>query len=125
MNVEKNPNPSKDATQAHAAVRAATAPLLVSFIAGDVGPWHIDRITPVAGESLATASRLDVIEGNSTTHQLTAVWALRGATSNTRYTMRAELDQLLARQEGLGRASSTRAALIPMNRTGFPGGHLV
>jgi hypothetical protein len=119
MNVEMNsPDPPRDAAQAHTVQRAATAPLLASFIAGDVGPWHIDRMTPVAGESLPTASRLDVIEGNSTTHQLTAVWALRGATSNTRYTMRTELDQLLARQEGLGRASSTRAALIPIRKTG-------
>jgi len=86
MSVEQSPpNLPKDAAQANAAQRASTAPLLVLFIAGDAGAWRIDRITPVAGESLATASRLDVIEGNSTTHRLPAVWALRGATSNTRY----------------------------------------
>lgn len=102
MNVEKNcPSLPKDAAQAHAAQRVATTPLLVSFIAGDVGAWRIDRITPVSGKSLATASRLDVVEDNSAMLGLPAVWALRGATSNTRYTTRAEL--LLARQEGLGR----------------------
>ena len=118
MNVEENrPNPPKDAAQAHPAQRTATPPLRVSFIAGDVAVWLIDRITPVTGKSLAAASRLDVIEGNRTTHRLPAVWALRGATSNTRYTTRAELDQLVARQEGLGRTSSTRAALIPIRKT--------
>ena len=91
MNVEKNcPSLPKDAAQAHAAQRAATTPLLVSFIAGDVGAWRIDRITPVSGKSLATASRLDVVEDNSAMLGLPAVWALRGATRNTRYTTRAE-----------------------------------
>jgi hypothetical protein len=71
MNVEKNPlDPPKYVAQP--AQRAATVQLLGSFIAGDVGARSIDRIDAVAGESLATASRLDVIEGNSATRRLPA-----------------------------------------------------
>lgn len=37
-------------------------------------------------------------------------------TSNTRYTIRAEVDALVARQEGLSRPQATRAALIPIRK---------
>ena len=42
---------------------------------------------------------------------------LRGVTSHARYAERAELDALGARQEGLGRPTATRAALIPIRKT--------
>jgi hypothetical protein len=37
-------------------------PLFVSFVAGPTGLWKIDRVTPVVGESLPEADRLQVIE---------------------------------------------------------------
>jgi hypothetical protein len=46
-----------------------------------------------------------------------AAWRLRGIVSNERYVERAEKDALVARQEGLGRAASTCAALIPIRKS--------
>lgn len=92
----------------------------MSFAAGAFGAWRIERITPVIGEGLATAPRLQVVEGGNSPNEPPPVWALRGTTSNTsntRYTVRAEVNQLVARQEGLGRTSATRAALIPIRKT--------
>jgi len=90
-----------------------TSPLLISFVAGASGPWRIDRIAPYIGESLSPAERLSVTE----TPVTGTAWTLRGTTSNTRYTNRAEVDVLAARQQGLGRPEATRAALIPIRKT--------
>jgi chlorite dismutase len=46
-----------------------------------------------------------------------AAWVLRGVTSNERYLTRQEHDELVARQQPLGRAESTRAALIPIKKS--------
>ena len=42
---------------------------------------------------------------------------MRGITSNTRYTNRAELDVLASRQQGLLRPDATHAALLPIRKT--------
>lgn len=47
-----------------------------------------------------------------------ATWVLRGVTSNERYVTRHEHDELAAREEPLGRPESTRAALIPIKKSG-------
>jgi hypothetical protein len=122
MSVHQNratrfPDGSPGNAQLESTRRAATAPLLVSFAASNTGAWRIDRITPVVGDSLAGAPRLDVIEGGDATNRPSAAWTLRGSTSNMRYTKRSEVEQLVARQEGLGRPSATRAALIPIRKT--------
>src|SRR5258708_7961199 len=63
MNVDKDQaTRSPGEAQLQSTQRAATAPLLVSLVAGNIGAWRIDRITPVAGENLAGAPRLNVIE---------------------------------------------------------------
>jgi hypothetical protein len=90
-------------------------PFLVQFAAGPVGPWRVDRIEPVVGNGLMLAPRLAVQEGGDAP-PFEAVWVLRGTLSNTRYTTRAEVDALAARQEGLGRAAATLAALIPIRK---------
>ena len=90
-------------------------PRLVTFAAGASGAWHIDRIDAVRGETLPVAERLAVIE--AATPASVPTWTLRGIVSNTRYTSRAELTDLAARQEGLGRPASTRAALIPISKS--------
>jgi hypothetical protein len=118
MDAEKNhPNQPFDTAGPQAIRRPAITPLAVSFAAGKFGAWRIDRIAPVIGESLADAPRLDVVEGAHAAHRSPFAWTFRGATSNTRYTTRAELDQLVARQEGLGRRTATQAALIPIGKT--------
>jgi hypothetical protein len=91
------------------------APLLVTFIAGETGPWRIARNEAVTGEGLGAASHLAMHEG--ATAAAPAVWRLSGVTSNTRYTTRAETDALRARQEGIGRRQATCAALIPIRKS--------
>ena len=89
-----------------------------TYLAGSTGRWRIDSITPVSGEGLPDAARIDIVEGPLGQQPSGTVWALRGLTSNIRYTTRAEVDTLAERQEGLGRPRCTRAALIPIRKAG-------
>ena len=91
--------------------------VLVTFIAGITGDWRIDSVDAVSGGALPAAPRLSVIEGAVPTVPADAGWTLRGATSNTRYTTRSEVNGLVARQEGLHRPEATCAALIPIRKT--------
>ena len=88
---------------------------LTSYLAGATGLWRIETITPVDGESLPPADRLEIVEAPAESSDNTA-WALRGVTSNIRYSTRSELDVLANRQPGLGRPQSTRGALIPIRK---------
>lgn len=93
-------------------------PILVTFVAGAVGPWTIERITPVAGRTLPPATQLFVAEGDGdAASSPDAAWSLRGFTSNERYVSASEREALTAVQEPLGRPSATRAALIPIRKT--------
>jgi len=94
-----------------------TSPVLVTFSAGAIGPWHIERIVAVAGEGLPPAERLAVHEEGKETLTSSTAWVLRGMTSHARYTTRAEANLLSARQEALGRAEALQAALIPIRKT--------
>ena len=93
------------------------APVLVTIAAGGAGLWRVDRLAAVVGAGLPLAARLAVHEGTRGARAEAAVWALHGATSNTRYTNRAEVAALEARQEGLGRGAARKAALIPIRKT--------
>ena len=93
------------------------APVLVTFAAGGAGLWRVDRLAAVVGAGLPLAARLAVHEGTRGVRAEAAVWALHGATSNTRYTNRAEVAALATRQEGLGRGAARKAALIPIRKT--------
>lgn len=95
---------------------ATRGPLFVSFAAGEAGPWRIDRIAAVCGESLAPAEKLSVVEAAADHPQDSWRWILRGVTSNTRYTNRQESKTMTRRQQGLGRPEATRAALIPIRK---------
>jgi chlorite dismutase len=71
----------------------------------------------VRGEGLPLATNVAVFEG--TAPELargTVAWILRGATSNERYTTKAEHEALVARQPALGRPEATQAALIPIRK---------
>ena len=93
-------------------------PLSVVFAGASTGRWSIERLETVAGSPLAPASRLEVIAGPGAARPAgDAVWVLRGVTSNERYATSGEHRQLAARQEPLGRAESTRAALIPVRKS--------
>src|SRR5262252_8588127 len=93
-------------------------PLSVLFAGASTGTWTIERLDTVAGSPLAPAWRLEVIEGPSAARPAgDAVWVLRGVTSNERYVTAGEHRELAARQESLGRARATRAALIPVRKS--------
>ena len=93
-------------------------PLSVVFVGASTGRWSIDRLDTIAGSPLAPASRLEVIEGHHAARPAAgAVWVLRGVTSNERYVTAGEHRELAARQEPLGRARATRAALIPVKKS--------
>ncbi|WP_158944597.1 chlorite dismutase family protein [Granulicella sp. S190] len=91
-------------------------PLLVSFISGSIGPWRIERLDAVRGESLQPAERLEVLEGSESDLTGSFVWSLRGFTSNSRYTTSSETEALNAKQRGLNCRRATRAALIPIRK---------
>jgi chlorite dismutase len=94
-------------------------PLLAAFAGGGSGPWQIECIEGVCGEPLPAVARLSVLEGAAAARAGDgATWVLRGVTSNERYVTRHEHDELAARQEPLGRPGSTRAALIPIKKSG-------
>jgi chlorite dismutase len=93
------------------------SPLHVAFVGGSTGTWRIERLETVAGGPLAPASRLEVVEGSAVGPARDAVWVLRGVTSNERYATSGEHKELAARQQPLGRAGSTRAALIPVKKS--------
>ena len=92
-------------------------PRLFTFVGGKAGAWSIVQFKPVAGAPLPIADRLDVVHGAAVGTALdSAKWALRGVTSNVRYTTRAEKDILVAKQADPGRPEATRAALIPIKK---------
>jgi hypothetical protein len=93
-------------------------PLSVSFAGASTGRWSIERLETVAGSPLAPASRLEVLEGPGAARPAAdAAWVLRGVTSNERYATAGERRELAARQQPLGRARATRAALIPVKKS--------
>jgi hypothetical protein len=96
---------------------ACVRPLLVAFASGEVGSWAVERLETVAGAPLELASRLEVIEGKASPLDGRSAWVLRGVSSNERYVSRIEHAALVSKQEPLGRAASTRAALIPITKS--------
>lgn len=102
-----------------AAAAAASAPAVPSggavwFVAADRGPWTITAVEAVTGPGLPDAARL-----NATTSDPGSgcAWTLTGATSELRYTMRVEQDELVRRSPPLGRAEARQAALIPIRKS--------
>ena len=91
-------------------------PIVFTFAGGNVGRWRVESTRTIIGEPLSPVTRIDVYEESQSPLGLAPVWTLKGATSNIRYTKRAELLQLSARQETLGRRDATCAALIPIRK---------
>ena len=87
------------------------------FVAGDAGPWRIDRIAAACGATLFQANRLAMVEGAPPPPSAGEAWRLSGTTSNARYTTRQETAALAVRQQGLGRPAATSAALIPIRKS--------
>ncbi len=90
-------------------------PLTVYFCAGTTGDWSIDGITAIRGETLPTASRLDMTTAPALPRS--DKWSLRGVVSNTRYTTTAELATLAPLSPPLGRPEASCATLIPIRKS--------
>jgi hypothetical protein len=70
----------------------------------------------VVGDAMPLADRLSINAGPLLPAPQGSAWLLHGTTSNERYVQREEKAALVSKQEGLGRAASTRAALIPIRK---------
>ncbi|MGQ0798307.1 MAG: chlorite dismutase family protein [Methanobacteriota archaeon] len=91
---------------------------VTTFLGGDLGPWRVVEVRKVKGPSLKRVLRLDVVDRKLQSPPRSATWLLRGVVSNERYTERRERELLEARQPPLGRREATRAALIPITKSG-------
>ena len=89
---------------------------LFSFIGGDTGQWRVTKIEAIVGEPLSDARRLDIAPGVGNSSDPRAAWVLRGITSNERYVVREERNQIVAKLLDLGRPEATCAALIPIRK---------
>lgn len=89
---------------------------LFSFIGGDTGQWRVAKIEAIVGEPLSDARKLDIASGAGSSSDPRAAWVLRGITSNERYVVREERNQIVAKLLDLGRPKATCAALIPIRK---------
>jgi hypothetical protein len=87
---------------------------LVTFAAGNAGPWRIREIRPVIGPTLESAPCLAVLASDDAPPG--ATWQLRGITSNERYVTRAEKTALQSVSPPLGRGDAVCGALIPIRK---------
>jgi hypothetical protein len=92
-------------------------PRLFTFVGGKTGDWLVTSVKGVTGESLPVVERLEIVHGAVTDLPDDAKWALRGVTSNSRYTSAEEKAQMVAKQAELGRPEATLSALIPIRKS--------
>jgi len=93
----------------------ATNPRLFTFIGGDTGVWSISDTRRIVGDPWLPAKKLSVVNSPAP-DGMKAQWQLRGVVSNERYVTRVDKDDLVKRQEGLGRPDASHAALIPIKK---------
>jgi len=86
-----------------------------TFCAGGAGAWRIDSITPIIGETLGSAPRLDVRAGIVAVPE--AAWTLCGSSGHVRYVERSEKTVLDPVSPPLGRPEATCGALIPIRKS--------
>ena len=91
--------------------------MFTTFSASNTGQWQITRCESVAGDGLASASRLSIAPAADVAVKPNGAWQLTAFASNVRYVERAEKTALTSVQAGLGRGNATRAALIPIKKT--------
>jgi hypothetical protein len=90
----------------------APAPRLFHFVAGNTGPWQVNKTHCLCGDPLPAATRIAMVPDTPGFDPPGTAWSLRGITSNERYVTRAEKTALVAKQQGLGRSQASCAALI-------------
>ena len=94
--------------------------MFTTFRGGQSGGWRVTSVSAVTGEPLPFVPALSVTGSEAVSLPLVPsrnAWRLVGVASNLRYTERAEKQQLVAVQEGLGRGEATSAALIPIRKS--------
>ncbi len=89
---------------------------ITSFAGGITGAWQIVSMRTIAGEPLAPAVHLCILD-TAGPPEGSESWILRGARSHERYTTRKEHDELAEKSPSLGRPDATSAALIPIRKT--------
>lgn len=89
---------------------------LFSFIGGDTGLWRVTEMEVRVGEPLPAVGRLAIASSAELPSDPQAAWVLRGITSNERYVVREEKNQIVAKLLDLGRPEATCAALIPIRK---------
>ena len=90
------------------------------FRGGQSGAWRVTRLAAVKGAGLARTPAISVVHSSSIALPILPAltsWRVAGVASHLRYTERAEKDQLIAVQAGLGRPDATSAALIPIRKS--------
>ena len=96
---------------------------LFAFVGADIGPWRIVRAETRVGEPLPEAKRLNVVSASELQSETNAPWILRGITSNERYVMRAEKNEIVAKQQGLAPRSNVRCANTDPEERSLVGAH--
>ncbi len=86
-----------------------------SFIGSAHGPWRVTAMTALTGEALPAVSAVTV--GESLPAAGAPGFTLRGVASHLRYTTRSEREELIGKQEDLGRPGASHAALIPLRKS--------
>ena len=89
---------------------------LFSLVGGHEGPWKANDCRTITSEPLPAIERLNIVNANVASPTGGAKWVLHGVTSNERYVERAEKEQLMAKQQGLGRPEADCAVLIPIRK---------
>jgi chlorite dismutase len=87
-----------------------------SFVGGNDGAWQVTSNRAIIGEPLESVQMIDMINLPAVELKIDSVWVLQGFISNLRYTERAEVTQLRAKQEGLSRPNCMCAAMIPIKK---------
>ena len=95
---------------------ASMSSRLFTFAGGKAGDWVVTDFKVLAGSPLDRVESVAVLQGPVPTQLAGTAWALRGITSNTRYTTAEEKQALAAAQAPLGRPEATRSALIPIRK---------
>ena len=92
------------------------AAMFTVFRGGQSGAWRVTRVAPVKGAGLARTPALSVVHSLSIALPILpsiTSWRLAGVASHVRYVERAEKDQLVAVQAGLGRPEATSRGADP------------
>jgi hypothetical protein len=88
---------------------------LFCFTGGRTGTWAVVSARAIKGDPLPPVDRVEIVQG-LVADPPEGGWVLRGVTSNDRYVTRPEKQALVQKQAGLGRPTSTLAALIPIRK---------